>query len=282
MKRLFAPAISLMNQFNYRKKFALLGLISVMAISVLIYSLFLVLNHVVENSKHQLQGLELISPISTTIQHVQKHQGLFAGLLGGSDEMFSIRSRTETDVYLSLEKVEKSLPAHLSSSNNWIKIKNNWNNLILSRFKDSIVDNFAKHSYLLNQLQFFKVLIADEYALTFDSKIDAFYLIDTSINKLPDALDELGQIRAFGTHILAKKHATDNQKIEMLALISRLESAITQLQINLNKTARFNKTISHQLLIASADISKLAKNVIYLVESDILNKQFSTSADNCY
>ena len=282
MKRLFAPAVSLMNQFNYRKKFALLGLISIMAISVLIYSLFLVLNHVVENSKHQLQGLELISPISTTIQHVQKHQGLFAGLLGGSDEMFSIRSRTETDVYLSLEKVEKSLPAHLSSSNNWIKIKNNWNNLILSRFKDSIVDNFAKHSYLLNQLQFFKVLIADEYALTFDSKIDAFYLIDTSINKLPDALDELGQIRAFGTHILAKKHATDNQKIEMLALISRLESAITQLQINLNKTARFNKTISHQLLIASADISKLAKNVIYLVESDILNKQFSTSADNFY
>lgn len=282
MKRLFAPAISLMNQFNYRKKFALLGLISIMAISVLIYSLFLVLNQVVENSKHQLKGLELIAPISKTIQHVQKHQGLFAGLLGGSDEMFSIRSRTETDVYLSFEKFEKSLPAHLSSSNNWIKIKNNWNNLILSRFKDSVADNFAKHAYLLNQLQLFKVLIADEYALTFDSKVDAFYLIDTSINKLPDALEELGQIRAFGTHILAKKHATDYQKLEMMALISRLESAITQLQINLEKTAHFNKSIRHQLSIASDDISKLAKNVIYLVRSDILKKQFSTSADNFY
>ena len=93
MKRLFAPAISLMNQFSYRKKFALLGLISLMAISVLIYSLFLVLNQVVENSKHQLQGLERIAPISKMIQQVQKHRGLSAGYLGGNDDMLNKRAR---------------------------------------------------------------------------------------------------------------------------------------------------------------------------------------------
>ena len=282
MKRLFAPAISLMNQFSYRKKFALLGLISLMAISVLIYSLFLVLNQVVENSKHQLQGLERIAPISKMIQQVQKHRGLSAGYLGGNDDMLNKRARRESDVYSKIKKFEKSLPAHLSSSNIWIKIKNNWNNLVISGFKDSVVDNFAKHSYLLNQLQFFKVLIADEYGLTFNSKINVFYLIDTSINKLPDALEELDQIRAFGTNLLAKKHASDYQKVEMMALISRLEAAIKQLQINLKKTARFNKHISHQLAVASDDISQSARNVINLVETDILNKQFSTSADKFF
>jgi type II secretory pathway component PulJ len=157
MKRLFAPAISLMNQFSYRKKFALLGLISLMAISVLIYSLFLVLNQVVENSKHQLQGLERIAPISKMIQQVQKHRGLSAGYLGGNDDMLNKRARRESNVYSKIKKFEKSLPAHLSSSNIWIKIKNNWNNLVISGFKDSVVDNFAKHSYLLNQLQFFNL-----------------------------------------------------------------------------------------------------------------------------
>ena len=284
MKRLFAPAVSLMNQFNYRKKFTLLGLISVMAISVLIYSLFLVLNQVVEKSQHQLQGLEFIAPISEMIQQVQKHRGLSAGFLGGNDRMLNIRARRESDIYSKIKKFDKSLPAHLSSSNIWIKIKNNWNNLVISGFTDAdaVADNFAKHSYLLNQLQFFKVLIADEYDLTFNSKIDAFYLIDTSINKLPDALEELDQIRAFGTNILAKKYTSDYQKVEMMALISRLESAIKQLQINLKKTARFNIGIGKQLSIASADISQSAQNVVNLVESDILNKQFSTSADKFF
>jgi len=282
MKRLFTPAISLMNQFNYRKKFALLGLISLMALSVLIYSLFLVLNQVVENSKHQLQGLELISPISKMIQQVQKHRGLSAGYLGGNEGMLNKRARRESNIYSKIKNLEKSLPSHLSSSNNWIKIKNNWNNLVISGFKDSVADNFVKHSYLLNQLQFFKVMIADEYELTFNSKIDAFYLIDTSINKLPDALEELDQIRAFGTNLLAKKHASDYQKVEMMALISRLELAINQLKINLKKTARFNQRISHQLSLTSDDISQSAQNVINLVESDILNKQFSTSADNFF
>ena len=157
MKRLFSPAISLMNQFKYRKKFALLGLISVMAISVLIYSLFLVLNQVVENSKHQLQGLELIAPISKMVQHVQNHRGLSAGYLGGNEGMQNIRARRATEINSKIKKLNKSLPAHLSSSNNWIKIKNNWNKLVISGFKDSVADNFAKHSYLLNHCTLYQL-----------------------------------------------------------------------------------------------------------------------------
>ena len=87
MKSLFSPAISLMNQFNYRRKFAFLGVISLIAIGILIYSLFLGLNEVVNNSQQQLQGLKLLTPLSKTVQTIQQHRGLSAGLLAGYQTM---------------------------------------------------------------------------------------------------------------------------------------------------------------------------------------------------
>ena len=282
MKRLIAPAITLMNQLNYRKKFALLGFMSLMAIGVLIYSLFLGLNQVVENSQRQLQGLKLITPISTVIQHIQQHRGLSAGFLAGNNDMRISRANKEAEIYKDIEEFEHYLPALLLTNNNWIKIKNNWNAIVVNGLKNSVALNFSEHTYLINQLQFFKVLLADEYALTFDPNIDTFYLIDTSLNKLPDAMEQLAQIRAFGTSILATKQTSEHQKVEMMALIAKLESALKQLDINLIKTARFNQSISSKLTLASTDIFQSAQQVIWLVQLDILEKQFLTSSGDFF
>ena len=266
-----------MNQLNYRKKFALLGSISFMAIGVLIVSLFLGLNQVVENSRRQLQGLDLIKPISKMIQHIQLHRGMSAGLLSGNSGIFNKRANREAKVFKSIKKIELDLPAYLITSNHWIKIKNNWNNIIAKGLNWSVGKSFAEHTYLINQLQLFKVFIADEYAITFTPEIDTFYLLDTSINKLPEAMEQLGQIRAFGINILSKKQASEYQRFKMMGLIAKLETALLQLDINLDKTAHFNQIISPQLIIASSDISISAQQVIQLVQFDILGNQFHSS-----
>lgn len=277
MKILFSAAITLMNQLHYRKKFILLGGISFMAIGVLIYSLFLGLNQVVNNSELQLKGLRFIPPLSSMIQSIQQHRGLSAGWLAGNNDMLNIRVKKENEVARNIDYAEAYFSADLVDNQHWKMIKENWQNIIDYGLSRSISENFAEHTLLIAQLQSFKVFIADEYALTYASEIDTNYLIDTSINKFPEAMEQLAQIRAFGTSILAKKQVSDSQRIKMVTLISRLEASLNRLTINLNKTAYFNPSINYQLFVASTDITESSQLIITLVESNILQGKFSVS-----
>jgi len=279
MKTVFTPAIYLMNQFNYRRKFAFLGAISLIAIGILIYSLFLGLNQVVKNSQQQLQGLRLLTPLSKAIQTVQQHRGLSAGLLGGNENMQSMRKDKEVDVFQNFHNIETYSPTLLTKNINWVAIKSNWIKIINEGLQLSISENFTQHTQLIDQLAFFKVMLTDEYALTFTTEIDTFYLLDTSINKLPKAMEQLAQIRDFGTSILAKKYASDYQRQELIILIAKLEVSLRQLTINLNKTANLNHNISPQLLESSTDITHSAQQIINLVQYDLLGKKFHTQPE---
>ena len=279
MKTIFTPAISLMNQFNYRRKFAFLGVISLIAIGILIYSLFLGLNQVVSNSQQQLQGLRILTPISKAIQTIQQHRGLSAGFLGGNAAMLSMRKDKETEIFTNLHNIEIYVPSPLTDNITWISINKNWNALVTNGLEQSVAENFTKHTQLIEQLEFFKVMLADEYALTFSTDIDSFYLIDTSINKLPKAMEQLAEIRDFGTSILVKKNASEYQRIELIILIAKLEVSLRQLTVNLNKTASFNHNISLQLQTASVDITTSAQQIINLVQYDLLGEKFHTQPE---
>ncbi len=279
MKSLFTPAISLMNQFRYKQKFAFLGIISLIAIGILIYSLFLGLNQVVSNSQQQLQGLRLITPLSKTIQSIQQHRGLSAGFLGGNQAMSSLRAKKELEVFSNLDNSESYAPLLLSDNSSWLSIKRTWNKIINKGLSLSIAKNFTQHTQLIEQLEFLKIMLADEYSLTFTTEMDTFYLLDTSIHKLPKAMEQLAQIRDFGTSILAKKNASEYQRIELIVLIAKLEISLRELTINLNKTANLNNIVRPQLHTAAADITDSAHQIITLVQSDLLGDIFYTAPD---
>ena len=64
IQAVFSPAITLLNRMGYTRKFTLLWLISSVAISVVVYSLFVSLDRVIRPSQRELQGLVLIEPVS--------------------------------------------------------------------------------------------------------------------------------------------------------------------------------------------------------------------------
>lgn len=283
MKALFLPAISLMNKLNYRKKFALLGIVSLMAISVLIYSLFLGLDQVVQKSKRQLQGLQLVTPLSQVIQDLQLHRGESAIFLGSTRNTINTALMIANKASHQLSNIENTFSDNLLiQSESWNNIKSNWAKILANQHNWSISENFYEHTQLIDQLQQFKVLLADEYALTFDSEIDTFYVIDTSINKLPRSMEQLAQLRDFSTRILSKKQATDFQRNELITLIAKLEFSISLLTTNLNKTAVFNKSINPQLSIASININESTQKIIKLIQSDILESKFVTPPENFF
>lgn len=275
LQAFFSPAVALMNHLDVTRKFVLLGLMSLVAIAVVVYSLFASLDQVIVFSQRELKGLELIKPFPLAVQTLQQHRGLSAGLLGGDETMRDSRASTESEAVKALNEIwEKPFPG-IASGEGLRHIRTDWERLRKEGLTWTAAENFAAHTRLINQVQSFEGMVADEYALILDSEPGTFYLFDVIVNKLPRALEHLGQLRAYGASILAKKQATAQQKIEMNILIAELDDAIELLKTNLDKTGRHNPALQGLISAASGDITDSAQQITGLVASNILAGHFA-------
>jgi diguanylate cyclase (GGDEF)-like protein/PAS domain S-box-containing protein len=276
MHIIFAPAIALLNRLSYTKKFTLLWLLSMIAIVVALYSLFVSLDRAIHLSQRQLEGIELIKPISQAAQTIQLHRGLSISLLSGNEAMRGRRADQEKKAAAAVKLMEDKLSANMPSSEDFRLIQSSWEQLRHKGLDLTANENFTEHTLLIERLHSLKVFIADEYLLTLDPDLDTYYLIDTAINKLPFTLERLGQIRAYGSGIIARKQLTELQKTDLSFMIAELEKSLKPLRTNLDKVGRYNPTVHKPLMAVSDDIVGTSRKISGLVASDILTGRFAT------
>ncbi|HEU0220255.1 MAG TPA: PAS domain S-box protein, partial [Gallionella sp.] len=274
MKLFFYPAITLMNRLVYPRKFTLLGLISFIAIAILAGSLFVSLDTVIRTSQRQLESVSLIKPISRAVQLIQQHRGLSAMLLGGKEVVRDRRASKEQEATEAFNALEEKLPADMISTPDWQDIREHWRSLRKEGLNWTVAENFAAHTRLVDQILLFEVVHTQA------TDVDMFYLVDIAINKLPDVLEHMGRIRAYGAGVLAEKRITEAQKKNIYGMIANLNDALPPLKISFDKAAYHNPTLRSSLSTASGDISNSVAQFVNLVESDILTGRFSTSPED--
>ena len=74
IKTLFVPVIALLNRVGYTRKFAIMGALALVAIAVLMTNLYQSLHRVIDSSRQELAGLEVIKPIAHLVQQLQIHR----------------------------------------------------------------------------------------------------------------------------------------------------------------------------------------------------------------
>jgi len=275
LQAFFAPAVAMMGRLNVTGKFMLLGLMSLAAMAVVIYSLFASLDQVITFSQRELQGLELIKPFPRAVQMLQQHRGLSAGLLGGDETVQDSRAGAESEATKALNEILGSFPG-MTSGEDFRHIRADWELLRKEGLDWTAAENHAAHTRLIDRIQSFEGMVADDYALILDPELSTYYLIDTIVNKLPHALEHFGQLRAYGTGILASKQATAQQEIELNTLIGGLDDALELLKTNLDKTGRYNPALQGLISAISTDITDSAQQITSLVASDIFTGHFAT------
>lgn len=276
IRSLFSPAVNLLNRLDYIRKFMLLGLMSLVAVTVVIYALYNSLDQTIRNSQRQLQGLELIKPISHAMHAIQLHRGISASLPGGGKTLQNRLASNGVEIDEAFGAIEQQLPHRLIFSENFQYAGNIWEQLRNYKSQETPNDSFALHTRLIEQLQIFEETIADEYALGLDSKLDTYYLIDTVVNKLPLTLEHLCQIRGFSADILASMRISELQGVKLRVMLGELDSSLRLLDINLNKIGRYNPALQAMLMSASLEVNALAQQVVNFSEADILAGSFTT------
>ena len=278
LRALFAPAIVLLNRFSYTKKFTLLWLVSLLAVAVVVYSLLVNLDRVIQPSQLQLEGIALIKPISRTVQAIQLHRGISAALLGGDEALRDKRAATEMEAAGLFDAMERQFPAELASGEAFRNIKADWARLRKEGLNWTAAGNFAAHIRLLEQIYSLELVVADEYALILDPEVSTFYLIDTALNKLPYTLEHLGQLRAYGAGILSSKRISGQQEAELNTLIIELGVALRDLSANTAKTVKYNPGMQGSFAAVSGKIIDSAQHLTGLVASEILSGRFAMSS----
>ncbi|MDP3009824.1 MAG: hypothetical protein Q8N30_12250 [Methylococcales bacterium] len=64
MKKVFLPAVTLMNKLNYAQKFTVLGLIYAVPVTLIMFTLYSHISTVIVTSQRQSQGITLINSIT--------------------------------------------------------------------------------------------------------------------------------------------------------------------------------------------------------------------------
>ena len=282
MQTLFAPAVALMNRLRYPSKFLLLGLAVTVVMLGLLFSVFKGLNSNIEVAQHELDGVQMLKPMNRAVQNFQVHRGLSAGVLGGNEGMKDKRVAKEKEATDMLQASDAGLTPELRDSAAWKKIRADWEALRSQGMTWSSADNIKAHTALIDQMLMFMVNIADATEMTLDPVIDTYYMMDTVVLKMPAMLERLGQTRARGTGVLAKKEISPQMKIDMTSTLAEMSNTLRAQNINLEKVVRFAPTLQGALTGPGKEFSDSVEKVFALVREDIISERFQTPAQDYF
>jgi diguanylate cyclase (GGDEF)-like protein/PAS domain S-box-containing protein len=279
VRSVFRPSISLMSRLRIPQKFIGLGLIYLVAVAGVGYSLYLQLSQVIGTSRQELEGIALIKPMTRTMQLLQEHRGLTSGLLGGDESLREIRAGRQVELNSLVASLAAKLSLQSQPEQGWPAIQGDWEAIRQGALGWSASRSFNAHSRLLEKLQTLRRHVADHHWLSLDQDVGAHYLLDTAIVELPEALEKIARIRGLGTGILASRTLSPEQKLQMHSLLTELQGARAALAFNVDKTARYSPGIQEPLAAAFAEFDRALIGLLDEVRSDILFERFESRPD---
>jgi methyl-accepting chemotaxis protein len=282
MQSLFSPAVALMNRLRYPGKFMLLGVAVTVVMLSLLFSVFKTLNRDIDVANNELAGVQMLKPMNRAVQAIQQHRGLSAGVLGGNEGMKDKRVAKEKDANDGVLATDAALNAKLRDTAEWKKIRADWDAIRAQGLSMAAGDNIKAHTGLIDQMLQFMVIVADVTEMTIDPAMDTYYMMDTVVLKMPAMLERLGQTRARGTGVLAKKEISQQMKIDLGSTLAEMGSTLRAQNINLKKVMFYAPSSQASLAGPGKEFSDNVEKVFAIVREDIISERFQTAPQDYF
>jgi methyl-accepting chemotaxis protein len=229
MEFLFKPAIILMNRLKFIKKFGLIFIISLLPMSLILINLIIQLNSKIEVNNNQMIGLNYNSAIRLLAQHAQQHRGLSSTYLSGNisvkDQILAKQGEIQKDME-NIDSLDNKYGTLLKTSTKWNDIKNQYIEVEKNIFNLSANDAISKQTQLIGKMLDLNSDVADSSYLILQQESYKYYLVDNIVYKLPRTTEYMGQARALGSSVAAKKNATKDERFRLLYLSQTMSIAL--------------------------------------------------------
>lgn len=259
------------------QKFGLLSIIALILASIPTYLYMHEAAKNLEAARLEKQGLPAVSQILKTVQFTQQHRGLSALVLGGvlaAKEKRDAKQAETDQAYAAMSAIIKELD-NKAIQTAWEKPSQDWLTLREQVSKGSITvpQSYEAHSALVPKLLVVNDLIGDFYGLSLDPNVDTYQLIQAMYYVQPYLTEELGRMRAKGAGLLAKKEASQEDKMLITGLITRANERTLQMSNSFAKAALENPGLQQKLGATMKTASDLASTAMQTANEKIVKAE---------
>ncbi|MCB1886544.1 MAG: methyl-accepting chemotaxis protein [Rhodocyclaceae bacterium] len=225
MKRLFSPAVVVLNRLGYRAKFmTVLALASAVGL-VMVGQLFIQLSNQIRSTEQEQRGIESYPSAIRVLTLMQQHRGLTAGLLGGSSQLapkVDDKARALDAAVAEFDATVAGSAAGFGLEASWRGLKQQWVALRDGGRALGQAANFRSHTVMVEGMLSLILDLGDAANLSLDPEAASFNLIEPMLRSIPEATERLGRLRGKGTGIVARGQVDSADHDAMVAQLAEL------------------------------------------------------------
>ncbi|TAK62464.1 methyl-accepting chemotaxis protein [Methylobacter sp.] len=225
-------------------------------------------NEEIAFSAREKLGVEYERDIIKLVQLVQQHRGLSNMVLSGDQsstgEWESKRAEANGQAK-AIDAVDNRL-SELGLTEPWRAVRRDWEQLEAAVTQMEPQTSLAGHNALIEKIFVFNRKLSDVSNLALDPEVDTYYMMTIALNQLPDMTELLGQLRAKGAGILAKKAISPEEK----ATLSQMAEALRKRQVLVDESAAKISGADQSLRADMQQMTDDVNEVVHLVEDNII------------
>ena len=129
MNSILSPAVTLMKKLKYPHKFALIGVIFLLPISVMLFLLISDMKDKIDFKEKEKLGIEYTLHLKNLVADIQQHRGMTNAYLSGDESFKEELAMKKSQIELKIEQldvIDKKLGTELLTDNKWKEIKDMW------------------------------------------------------------------------------------------------------------------------------------------------------------
>lgn len=228
---LLKPARQLMDKLTYPRKFLLIFLLFALPLGLTLYLLVSEINSSIRFAEKEIAGARYLRPLRALQEQVARSRlaaaEYMAGQTGQRPEVVRIQADIQ-GVLREVDKIEALVGQELETAPKLGVVRENAAFLARRLMEIPPVDTDDLHRKLQDDIVALTSHVGDVSNLILDPDLDAYYLMEGVLLKLPDAADLLLQARLVTQNRMVSRSLRDGQNADLIRLAGLIESNLAR------------------------------------------------------
>jgi len=242
---------------------------------------------VLAETRNELAGIAPTRDMLKVVQLTQQHRGLSATVLGGKADAEPKRAAKQAEVEQAVKAFGDQLNGGVGDQrtrSDWTQLASDWQGLAQAVGAKSLSgpESSARHTAIIARQLQLSDRLTDHYGLTLDNEPGTYFLVIATWQQMPRMTEALGQARALGSMLLAKKEATAAQRATLEGLVARARTGLSEMALTLDKSfdaqPAFKTALGASLERAQAQVDLAIK----AARQNVLDAQELNTAPDAY
>jgi PAS domain S-box-containing protein len=272
-RRMFAPAVALMNRLGYRRKFALISLLFALPLALFLFIMISESHTWIAFAEKERQGVEYTRHLRALFDALEDHRGMTMAVASGDAELAAALARSQLEIGVAIteiDRVDRALGGSLRTREKWQALRARWLGLKDELLQRSPREGFEAQTALIADVLALVTHVGDTSNLIIDPELDSYYLMDTLITRLLRVVEDLGTARALGAGIATRRAAATEERIQLPALIGETRAAVSAMDRGLRVAFDVNPALRPRLESALAESVAATNEFLATIRSRLL------------